>query len=41
VDSNLKHRPVPGIYPATYSEDARYLTAHRSHLALQGHYALI
>ena len=41
VDSNLRHRPVPGIYPGTYSEDARYLSAYRSHQAMLGHYALI
>lgn len=29
VDSNLLHQPVPTIYPATYSEDSRYLAAHR------------
>lgn len=41
VDSNLQHRPVPAIYPATYAEDGRYLSAHRSHQAMLGHYALI
>jgi hypothetical protein len=34
VDSNLVHKPVPEIYPATYAEDARYLAAHRSLKAL-------
>lgn len=29
VDSDLLHQPVPTIYPATYSEDARFLAAHR------------
>lgn len=41
VDKNLQHRPVPGIYPGTYAEDARYLSAYRSHLAMLGHYALL
>ncbi|CAH2031944.1 hotdog domain-containing protein [Trichlorobacter ammonificans] len=41
VDSDLRHQPVPPIYPTTYAEDARYLAAHRSHRAMAGHYALI
>src|SRR5512133_3476416 len=41
VDSSLRHRPVPRIYPATYSEDARYLSAYRSHQSMLGLYALI
>lgn len=41
VDSNLKHQPVPQIYPSTYAEDARYLAAYRSHQAMIGHYALL
>ena len=41
VDSSLQHRPVPCIYPTTYSEDARYLSAYRSHQSMLGHYALI
>jgi acyl-CoA hydrolase len=41
VDGSLRHRPVPDIYPATYSEDARYLSAYRSHQSMLGHYALI
>jgi acyl-coenzyme A thioesterase 9 len=41
VDSDLRHRPVPPIYPETYAEDARYLSAYRSHQAMLGHYALI
>ena len=30
VDGELKHHPVPTVYPTTYAEDARYLAAHRS-----------
>lgn len=41
VDSNLKHQPVPQIYPSTYAEDARYLAAYRSHQAMIDHYALL
>jgi acyl-coenzyme A thioesterase 9 len=41
VGSELAHQPVPPIYPATYAEDARYLAAHRSFLALVEHHALI
>lgn len=41
VDSELKHRPVPPIYTATYREDARYLEAFRSYQSLSGHYHMI
>ena len=41
VDKDLRHRPVPAIYPATYAEDARYLAAHRSYQALVGHHTII
>lgn len=41
VDRELKHCPVPQIYPTTYQEDSRYLDAHRSYLALAGHYRMI
>jgi acyl-CoA hydrolase len=41
VDRELKHRPVPAIYPTTYQEDARYLEAHRSYLSLAGHYRML
>jgi acyl-CoA hydrolase len=41
VDSELRHLPVPLVYPSTYSEDARYLAAHRSHLEMSRHYNLI
>ena len=29
VDGELRPRPVPRVYPTTYAEDARYLSAHR------------
>jgi acyl-coenzyme A thioesterase 9 len=35
VDRDLVHSPVPPVYPTTYSEDARYLAAHRSYTALK------
>lgn len=41
VDKNLQHSQIPPIYPARYSEDARYLAAYRSHQAMLGHYVLI
>ncbi len=41
VDKDLRHCPVPQIYPATYSEDNRYLDAFRSHQILTGHYRMI
>jgi acyl-CoA hydrolase len=41
VDRDLKHIPVPAIYPATYAEDARYLAAHRSYQSIVGHHAII
>ena len=41
VDADLRHRPVPGIHPATYAEDASYLSAYRSHQTMIGHYALL
>jgi hypothetical protein len=34
VDREMARQPVPPVYPTTYSEDARYLAAHRSHQAL-------
>jgi len=37
VDRDLVHRPVPEVYPTNYAEDARYLAAHRSYLALTEH----
>ncbi len=33
VDADLQRRPVPPVFPTTYAEDARYLAAHRGHLA--------
>jgi acyl-CoA hydrolase len=36
VDENLRHRPVPPVYPTNYGEDARYLAAHRSCQAVLG-----
>lgn len=30
VDRDLRHRPVPTVYPTTYAEDGRYLSALRS-----------
>lgn len=41
VDQELRHQPVPPIYPATYREDARYLEAYRSYRTLTGHYRMI
>ena len=41
VDRDLGHRPVPQVYPTTYSEDARYLSAHRSYQALTRHDSVI
>jgi acyl-coenzyme A thioesterase 9 len=41
VDDRLVHRPVPPVYPTTYAEDARYLAAHRSYLALAEHTQMI
>lgn len=41
VDSELQHRPVPPIYPATYREDARYLDACRSYRTLSAHYRML
>lgn len=37
VDRDLGHQPVQPVYPTTYAEDARYLAAHRSYLALAEH----
>jgi acyl-coenzyme A thioesterase 9 len=31
VDQDIIPRPVPPVYPTTYSEDARYLEAYRRH----------
>lgn len=41
VDNELRHQPVPPVYPSTYAEDARYLAAHHSHTAMLEHYVLI
>lgn len=41
VDRELNHQPVPSIYPTTYSEDARYIAAHRSYQAVVGHHTII
>jgi acyl-CoA hydrolase len=41
LDSQLVHKPVPAIYPATYAEDARYLAAHRTLQALVKHHTII
>ncbi|UFS71482.1 acyl-CoA thioesterase [Geomonas sp. RF6] len=41
VGDNLEHLPVPQVYPTTYAEDARYLTAHRSYTMLAEHYRII
>jgi acyl-CoA hydrolase len=32
VGSDMEPRPVPFIYPVTYAEDARYLTAYRQRI---------
>jgi acyl-coenzyme A thioesterase 9 len=31
VDTDLRRKPVPQIFPTTYAEDARYLAAYRRH----------
>ncbi|QWV94231.1 acyl-CoA thioesterase [Geomonas oryzisoli] len=41
VDRELRHKPVPAVYPTTYAEDARYLEAERSFKGLSGHIHLI
>jgi len=41
VDSELAHRPVPQIYPASYAEDARYLAARRSLHSLVEHHTIM
>jgi len=41
VDEELNHCPVPPIYPTTYAEDARYLTAMRSHQSVVGYHSII
>ncbi len=41
VDSKLNHKPVPSVYPTNYTEDARYLTAHRSFNALSAYTTMI
>lgn len=41
VDNDLRHQPVPGIYPSTYAEDDRYLAAYRSHQSMIVYYDLI
>lgn len=41
VDNELRHQPVPPVYPSTYAEDARYLAAHHSHKTMLEHYVLI
>lgn len=41
VDGELAHHPVPTVYPTTYAEDARYLSAHRSLQSLLRHEVLI
>jgi acyl-CoA hydrolase len=41
VDGDLVHHPVPTVYPTTYSEDGRYLAAHRSLQTLLRHQNLI
>lgn len=41
VDRQLRHRPVPPVYPTTYAEDARYLTGQRSIRSLTRHEHLI
>ncbi len=38
VDGDLQHHPVPTVYPTTYAEDARYLSAHRSLQILLRHH---
>jgi acyl-CoA hydrolase len=38
VDQNLHHQPVPTVYPTTYAEDARYLSAQRDLQALLRHH---
>jgi acyl-CoA hydrolase len=37
VDDELTPQPVPLVYPSNYSEDARYLAAHRSCLSMNMH----
>lgn len=41
VDEQLRHKPVPLVYPSNYAEDSRYLAAYRSHLDMVRHYTLI
>ena len=41
VDRELRHQPVPDVYPTTYAEEARYLAAHRSYRAISEHYRII
>lgn len=41
VDEQLKHQPVPQVYPTNYGEDARFLAAHRSCQALIRHREMI
>jgi acyl-coenzyme A thioesterase 9 len=41
VDQELRHQPVPQVYPTTYAEDSRYLSAHRSCREVLAHHAII
>lgn len=41
VDKELRHQPVPAIYPTTYADDIRYLKAHRSFQEVVAHHAII
>jgi len=41
LDRDLRHCPVPPIYPSSYREDARYLDALRSYRTLTGHYRMM
>ena len=41
VDQELAHQPIPSVYPSTYTEDARYLAAHRSYKLLADHAIVI
>jgi acyl-coenzyme A thioesterase 9 len=41
VDQELRHQPVPAIYPTTYADDIRYLKAHRSFQEVVAHHSII
>jgi acyl-coenzyme A thioesterase 9 len=41
VDRELRHQPVPQVFPTNYTEDSSYLSAHRSCKDVIGHHAII